>query len=229
MRRGRRSAPAWWPGCATWTRSSPRRVAEGLGLRELPARILPPANRAGDLPASPALSILANGPDSFAGRKIGVLVTDGADAEALARAARRGRSRSRPTSSSSPRPSAASTSATGAGCRRPADRRRHLGALRRRRRPRVTGRRRARWPSNPAARDFVTDAYAHCKFIGYTSGAEPLLEAAGLQVSGGAPDDGLVSLDEHSARGLHHPVPPAPLLGPATCPPLSTGTTVTRR
>jgi catalase len=31
----------------------------------------------------------------------------------------------------------------------------------------------------PAARDFVTDAYAHGKFIGYTAGALPLLEAAG--------------------------------------------------
>ena len=52
----------------------------------------------------------------------------------------------------------------------------------------------------PAARDFVTDAFAHCKFVGYTSGAAPLLEATGLQVSGGAPDDGFVSLDEHSAE-----------------------------
>ena len=32
----------------------------------------------------------------------------------------------------------------------------------------------------PAARDFVTDAFAHCKFIGYTSEAIPLFEACGL-------------------------------------------------
>ena len=32
------------------------------------------------LPPSPALSIVANGPESFAGRKVGMLVTDGADA-----------------------------------------------------------------------------------------------------------------------------------------------------
>ena len=43
----------------------------------------------------------------------------------------------------------------------------------------------------------MSDAYAHCKFIGYTGGAAPLLEAAGLQVGDGAPDDGFVSLDEH--------------------------------
>ena len=37
-----------------------------------------------DLPVSPPLSILGRGPASFAGRKLGVLVTSGADAEALA-------------------------------------------------------------------------------------------------------------------------------------------------
>ena len=29
-------------------------------------------------------------------------------------------------------------------------------------------------------RDFVSDAFAHHKFIGYTTGAQPLLEAAGI-------------------------------------------------
>ena len=28
---------------------------------------------------------------------------------------------------------------------------------------------------NPAARDFISDAYAHCKFVGYVTGALPLL------------------------------------------------------
>ena len=32
----------------------------------------------------------------------------------------------------------------------------------------------------PVVRDFVADAYAHCKFIGYTGDASPLFEAAGL-------------------------------------------------
>ena len=32
----------------------------------------------------------------------------------------------------------------------------------------------------PAARDFVADAYAHCKFVGYTGDAAPLFDAAGL-------------------------------------------------
>lgn len=45
----------------------------------------------------------------------------------------------------------------------------------------------------------MSDAYAHCKFIGYTSGAAPL-QAAGLQVVGSALDNGFVNLDEHSAE-----------------------------
>ena len=47
----------------------------------------------------------------------------------------------------------------------------------------------------PAARDFVTDAYAHCKFIGYAGEPGPLFEAAGLT---SLMDDGFISLDEHS-------------------------------
>jgi catalase len=48
-------------------------VAQGLGLRDLPAAAQPAREPRSDLPASPALSILAQGPGSFAGRRIGVL------------------------------------------------------------------------------------------------------------------------------------------------------------
>ena len=47
----------------------------------------------------------------------------------------------------------------------------------------------------PAARDFVTDAYAHCKFIGYTGDVRPLFEAAGVIP---LVDDGFIALDESS-------------------------------
>lgn len=66
-------------------------VAEGLGLKKLPAPAKAAVPTRMDLAESPALSILKNGPDSFAGRKIGVLVTDGSDAghlKALAMAAK---------------------------------------------------------------------------------------------------------------------------------------------
>ena len=47
-----------------------------------------------------------------------------------------------------------------------------------------------------AVRDFVADAYAHCKFIGYVAAAEPLLAAAGVQSK---VDRGFVALDEDGA------------------------------
>jgi catalase len=46
---------------------------------------------------------------------------------------------------------------------------------------------------NPAARDFVTDAYAHCKFIGYMGHAAPLLAATGIDK---LIDDGFVELGD---------------------------------
>jgi catalase len=43
----------------------------------------------------------------------------------------------------------------------------------------------------PAVRDFVADAYAHCKFVGYVDEAVPLFKAAGLPEP---LDDGFVRL-----------------------------------
>jgi catalase len=60
-------------------------VAHGLGLLDLP----PPATAARptrqDLPASPALSILLNGPQSFEGRVMGVMISDGHEGTLLDR------------------------------------------------------------------------------------------------------------------------------------------------
>jgi catalase len=44
----------------------------------------------------------------------------------------------------------------------------------------------------PPARDFVADAYAHYKFIGFTAAAEPLFAKAGLP---DRPDKGFVALE----------------------------------
>ena len=57
---------------------------------------------------------------------------------------------------------------------------------------------RAASATTPAARDFVADAFAHCKFIGYVAAATPLLEAAGVA---DRIDDGFVALDD--ATALH--------------------------
>ena len=53
-------------------------VAEGLGLAEMPDPA-EPARPVIETEPSPALSILANPPGTFAGRKLGLLLTDGVD------------------------------------------------------------------------------------------------------------------------------------------------------
>jgi len=55
-------------------------VAEGLGLPALPAPAQAARPTVMDLPPSDALSILKNGPANFKGRKLGILMSDGADA-----------------------------------------------------------------------------------------------------------------------------------------------------
>jgi catalase len=172
-----------------------RSVATGLGLPELPGPLPPAREAVRDLPASPALSILANGPDSFAGRKIGILATDGADAAKLADLRSAAGQEHAAVEVIAPAVGGIEVSD---GNRVPADQKidggpsvlydsvvllvSKQGAL--------------RLAANPAARDFVTDAYAHCKFIGYAGDAAPLFEAAGLS---SLMDDGFISLDERSA------------------------------
>jgi catalase len=172
-----------------------RAVAEGLGLPELPAAVPPAREPIRDLPPSPALSIVNNGPDSFTGRKIGVLVTSGIDAEKLD--GLRSAAEQAHVNMEIVAPTVGGID-VGNGARLPADQKidggpsvlydavvvmtPKLGA--------------AELAAMPAARDFVTDAYAHCKFIGYAGEPGPLFEAAGLTP---LMDDGFISLDEHSA------------------------------
>jgi catalase len=165
-------------------------VAGGLGLTELPDPIPPARAPITRLPESPALSILANGPASFAGRKLGVLITDGADADALAglqSAAKRAG-----VSLELVAPAVGGIMASD-GKRMEAGQQVDGG-------PSVLYDAVVLLPSaegasallrNPAARDFVTDAYAHCKFIGYISHAAPLLAATGIQE---IMDDGFIQL-----------------------------------
>jgi catalase len=51
----------------------------------------------------------------------------------------------------------------------------------------------------PAGRDFINDAYAHCKFVGYTREADGLLKVAGL---GDKLDDGFVAIEEAGAAAF---------------------------
>jgi catalase len=166
-------------------------VANGLRLAEMPkpAPVAKPTRK--DLKPSPALSILKNGPKSFAGRKVGVLATDGADADLLKALAAGLKKEGAMVKLIAPEVGGVKTSD---GELHDADEKLEGG-------PSVlfdavvlltsddgvdklTGR--------PAARDFVADAIAHNKFIGYTKSAMPLLKKAG------APDkldEGFVALE----------------------------------
>ncbi|HTU09204.1 MAG TPA: catalase-related domain-containing protein, partial [Trebonia sp.] len=173
-------------------------VAEGLGLPEMPAATEPARPPRADLPASPALSILERGPITFAGRKIGVLVTNGADAEGLA--ALRAAAAAEQANVEIIAPAVGGVDAS--------DGTRVKAAQQIDGAPSVlydavvvlasAGGARA-LSARPAARDFVTDAVAHCKFIGYTSAASVLFEAAGLPADPSDLDEGFISLDDYPA------------------------------
>ena len=60
-------------------------VAGKLGIDPLPKAADAAMPTRTDLEPSPALSIIENGPESFAGRKVGVLIADGVDAALLKR------------------------------------------------------------------------------------------------------------------------------------------------
>ena len=173
-------------------------VAEGLGLPGLPDPLPAARKTVRDLPASPALSILANGPDSFAGRKIGILVTNGVEAAKLEEVKSAAEQAQVNVELVAPAVGGVETSD---GNHTSADQKIDGG-------PSViydavillaSKHGAPALAAQPAVRDFVADAYAHCKFIGYTGDASPLFEAAGL---GDLSDDGFVSLDEHSAAGF---------------------------
>jgi len=166
-------------------------VAEGLGLKEMPK----PADAARptreDLKKSPALSILCNGPDGFQGRKVGALVTDGVDIKILKalKAAVEGEGAMLEIIA----PKVGGVEASD-GSWIEADEKVGGG-------PSVLYDAVALLPSQkgakmlvnePAARDFVADAFAHLKFIGFVPAAMPLFEKAGVNDS---QDDGVIALD----------------------------------
>jgi len=154
-------------------------VATGLALPKLPPAAKPAVKPRDDLPPSDALSIVKRAPGSFAGRKLGILVSDGASAAMVNALAKAIEALPATYEVITPRiggvtlddgtllegkqkldggPSvlydavALVLSADGA----------------------------ARLARDGAARDFVADAFGHLKFIGFTEEAAPLLAKAGI-------------------------------------------------
>jgi catalase len=167
-----------------------QRVAEKLRLKDMPkpAEAARPTRQ--DLPESPALSIIKNGPDSFKGRKLGVLVTDGADSALFKELTQAFQKAGAVLKIVAPMVGGVKASD---GSWIEADEKLDGG-------PSVVfdavvvlvsddG---VRLLADEAtARDFVADAFAHLKFIGYSSAAMPLLEKAGIAKT---MDDGCVEL-----------------------------------
>ncbi len=155
-------------------------VAEKLGILSLPAPMKTTVAVRHDLPSSPALSILENSPQSFKGRKLGIFISEGADSAILQQLCQ----------------AAASEGATVeiVGT--------HVGMILTsdgtaveaqemiKGAPSVlydavalilSEKEAASLAALPEARDFVTDAFAHKKFIAHTVGALPLLKASGIK------------------------------------------------
>ncbi|RUX19826.1 catalase [Mesorhizobium sp. M2A.F.Ca.ET.037.01.1.1] len=165
-------------------------VADKLGIKTMPAPADAAVPTRDDLELAPALSIINNGPDSFKGRKIGVLVSDGIDSGLL---------------------QAVRDAAQAEGAKAEIVARRVGGV--------EAGD--GSWieanhmidggPSvlfdavvllvseegaemlsrDAAAKDFVSDAFAHLKFIGFVADAGPLLASAGVAADA---DEGLIEL-----------------------------------
>ncbi|MDQ2694604.1 MAG: catalase [Pseudomonadota bacterium] len=167
-----------------------QKVAKGLALREMPA----PADAAKptrtDLPPSPALSILQNQQKTLKGRKVGCLVSDGVD-DALVNDLRQAvKEVGGMLKIVAPMVGGVQTAG---GNWIEGDEKLDGGpstvfdavvvAL---------SQQGASLLVNEAtARDFVADAYAHLKYIGYVATAKPLLDKAGVPAAG---DEGLIPL-----------------------------------
>ena len=175
-------------------------VADGLGMPVPPPS--EPAAAPIDLEPSPALSILLNGPDSFAGRKLGVLVSDGCDAGVLTAVRDAAEAAGAIVELIAPKVGGVTASD---GTHHPATQKIDGG-------PSVlydavavviSDDGAALLGTHAPALDFVRDAHAHCKFVGYAGGAPSLFSAAGIAADldeGYLPIDGRDTADAFIAR-----------------------------
>lgn len=155
-------------------------VAAGLGLAKLPPAAKPAVAVRDDLPPSEALSIVARGPGSFAGRKLGILVSDGAPAALLTAL----------TEAVAALPATYELITPKIGGAMLDDGTLAQGKQKLDGGPSVlydavallvSAEGAAQLSRDAVARDFVADAFGHCKFIGYSAEAEPLLRKAGIE------------------------------------------------
>ena len=169
------------------------RVAAALGMEGQAESIAPAVGATQDVAPSPALSLIAGAPQSIAGRKIGVLVTDGVDDRLLGTIRKRIVAEGARMVVVAPKVGGVTTAAKK---QLPADMSLSgapsvifdavvvaaadagVQALLR----------------EAAATDWVRDAFGHLKTIGFTAAAEPLLAKAGIAASDA--DEGVIRADE---------------------------------
>jgi len=169
-------------------------VAKGLGVTDMPDPATPARKPITDLPASDALSILKNGPDSFAGRKLGLYITDGADADLVKKIETEFTDAGAKVAIVAPHIFGAKLSD---GTMKPADEKIDGG-------PSVlfdavalvfSKEAGPKMAENKPSQDFLSDAVAHAKFIAWTDAAMPLFKATGLAEK---IDDGMMKLDSEN-------------------------------
>lgn len=165
-------------------------VADGLGMPELPPKLKAAKEPITDLPESPALSIIKNGPGNFKGRKLGIYIAENGDAavvKALQTAAKEGGAMCEIIA---PHITGAKLSD---GKMMEADEKIDGGpsvvydavAI-------VMGEKSGQnYAKDKPSQDFVSDAFAHAKFIAFTDAAMPLFKTVGLA---DRLDDGCVKL-----------------------------------
>jgi catalase len=153
-------------------------VADGLGL---PLPDAAPAARKpiADLPASDPLSIVKNGPGSFKGRKLGILISDGADPAVFKALLKALETEGGVYEVVAPKIGGVTLAdGTKVGAKHKIDGGPSVlfdavAIL-------VSEEGAADLAADAASKDFVSDAFAHCKFIGLTAEAEAIFAAAGL-------------------------------------------------
>jgi catalase len=169
-----------------------KKVADALGLASMPKAADAAVPTRQDLEPSPALSIAARAPQRFEGRKLGILVTDGADIQIFKALLDSVKKEKASFEVIAPKIGGAVMSD---GSRVEAHQMIDGGpsvlydavALV------VSAAGVADLCKEASAKDFVADAFTHCKYIAYVAEAMPLLEKVGIA---GDLDEGTVAIKD---------------------------------
>jgi len=175
------------------------KVAHALGFKSMPKAADAAMPTRQDLEPSPALSIVERGPKRFEGRKLGILVTDGADVEVFKSILESLAEQKAVFEIIAPKVGGV-TMSDGSWVEAhqmidggPSVLYDAVTLV-------VSAQGIPDLLKEATARDFVADAFTHCKYIGYVADATPLLEKAGIA---GDLDEGTIELsDKKSVAGF---------------------------